>query len=82
MVMINTRQRILKNVSSVDHLAKECWSKNPKKDVQGTANEVIATAVAEKKTYLDENLLSKIGGEADNPDLWIADTGARVHMTP
>jgi Zinc knuckle len=64
------------------HLAKECWSKNPKKDGQGAPNEVGATAVSEMMTNLDEYLLSRIGEEVNNPDLWIADTGATVHMTP
>ena len=31
---------------------------------------------------MDEYLLCSVIGSVDDPDLWIADTGASVHMTP
>jgi hypothetical protein len=39
-------------------------------------------ALDKKKPHLDEYLLITVKSEVNNPDLWIADTGAIVHMTP
>jgi hypothetical protein len=59
-------------------LAKEFWSKNPAKNSEekGVNNKTGTVGV-------DEYLLSttdKYGLE--DPELWMADTSATVHMTP
>jgi hypothetical protein len=66
-----------------DHLVKVCWSKNPAKNSEekGVSNETGAVVVNKKNK--DEYLLSttdKYGLE--DPELWIPDTAATVHMTP
>ena len=40
------------------------------------------SAVLEDKKKLDEYLFCSVIGSVDDPDLWIADTGASVPMTP
>jgi hypothetical protein len=64
-------------------LAKECWSKNPAKnnEEKGVSNKTGAVGVDEKNK--DEYLLSTTDKNGlEDPELWIADTAATVHMTP
>jgi hypothetical protein len=68
-------------------VAKDCWFKNSSKSKRPAEfkladDETAAFGAATKERNLEEYLLGTIdASQMDNPDIWIADTAATVHMT-
>jgi len=63
------------------HLAKECWSKGSSKDEAQRGKKELSAAGTDKKSTEEYILCSTSDSKIDS-NLWIADTGASVHMTP
>jgi hypothetical protein len=86
---IKNEKRVSKNCINFGkrgHLAKDCWFKNSNKSKRPaefkSADETAAFGAATKERNLEEYLLGTIdSSQMNNPDIWIADTAATVHMT-